>query len=545
MKRLGRYDLLRVLGEGAMGVVYEALDPRLHRNVAIKTILTSRLDGESALQYSQRFMREAQAVARLNHPGIVQIHDFGEEGDIAYIVMEYVRGRELGSYFNSNRRFEVKEAARIMTELLDALEFAHQAGIVHRDVKPANVMIDLQGKVKLTDFGVARVVDADHTRAERAGVERTQAGAVIGTPAYMSPEQITGESVDHRTDIFSAGIIFYQLLTGEKPFSGTGGWTIAKKIVQDDPPLPSAINVTVPPLFDAVVHKALAKQVNERFQSAREFATALNLALAGKYSEVAAAPTVLGPEARAAKAQSNPPAAVPRATPAQPKAPTSPGTQEVELEFWRAIKDGNDPEDFELYIQQFPSGIYANLARRKITKLHGLDTSDTNHPRHSATDLGLDAEEMARREAEDRRRKEVDERLAKESAERHAREEAELRKREEAARREAEASEKTRLAEEKARQEAEAKRRLAEEKARLESELAQREEEFRKREAEAEARREVELRARTSAEERARLEAIEKAKQEAAAEIARREADYLRREADLRARTTAGERARL
>jgi len=504
-----------------MGVVYEAQDPKLHRNVAIKTILTNRLDSETAVQYSHRFMREAQAVARLNHPGIVQIHDFGEEGDIAYIVMEYVRGRELNSYFNSNERFEFREAARIMTELLDALEFAHQAGIVHRDVKPANVMIDAQRRAKLTDFGVARVVESEHTMAQRAGVERTQAGAVIGTPAYMSPEQITGETVDHRTDIFSAGIIFYQLLTGEKPFGGTGGWTVAKKIVQDDPPMPSTINVSVPALFDHVVRKALAKQASERFQSAREFATALNLAVEGKGEGVSADATVLAPEGLAAKIQPHAPATSPKtqpfvpptqpqAKPAQARAPTSPGTQEVELEFWRAIKDGNDPEDFELYVQQFPSGVYANLARRKIAKLRGLESSDTNHQRHGQTDSGLDADELARRAAEDRRRKEVDDRLA-----------------------------------EKARQEAEAKRKLAEDKARLESELAKREEDFRRREAEAEAKRALELKARASAEEKARLDAIERAKKEAAAEMAKREADYQRREAELMARSTAEEKVRL
>src|SRR5512134_67993 len=187
LKRIGRYDIDRVLGEGAMGVVYEGNDTRLHRKVAIKTILKSALDSSSAKEYSMRFAREAQAVARLNHPNIVQVFDFAEEGDVAYIVMELVRGRELKTFFDARERFELKEAVHIVGELCEALHFAHEAGIVHRDIKPANVMIDAQGRVKLTDFGVARISDPERTLSDK-----TQAGMVVGTPAYMSPEQIQG-----------------------------------------------------------------------------------------------------------------------------------------------------------------------------------------------------------------------------------------------------------------------------------------------------------------------------------------------------------------
>src|SRR6266699_1593313 len=205
---LGRYVLERVLGKGAMGIVYEALDPKLHRKVAIKTILISQLDEETSKDFSMRFVREAHAVARLNHPNIVQVYDFGEEGDIAYLVMEFIRGDELKSTLTTGRQFDRKECVRIMCELLDALDFAHEAGVVHRDIKPANVMLDSQGRTKLTDFGVARVTDADRTHAER-----TQAGTMVGTPAYMSPEQIQGLRIDRRTDIFSAGVILYQIPT--------------------------------------------------------------------------------------------------------------------------------------------------------------------------------------------------------------------------------------------------------------------------------------------------------------------------------------------
>ena len=231
---VAHYRLVSKIGEGAMGVVYAGNDGRLHRKVAIKTILKSALDSDSAKEYSMRFAREAQAVARLNHPNIVQVFDFAEEGDVAYIVMELVNGRELKTFFDAKERFEVKEVVHIMGELCEALHFAHEAGIVHRDIKPANVMIDSQGRVKLTDFGVARVVDTDRTVSDR-----TQAGAIVGTPAYMSPEQIQGNAIDRRTDIFSAGVILYEFLTGTKPFTGSGAWAIAKKILAEEPPPPS------------------------------------------------------------------------------------------------------------------------------------------------------------------------------------------------------------------------------------------------------------------------------------------------------------------
>src|SRR5438270_11325139 len=276
LKTLGRYNIERTIGKGAMGVVYEGLDPRLGRRVAIKTILKSHLDEDTAKDYSMRFVREAQAVARLNHPNIVQVYDFGEEGNVAYLVMEFIKGKELKSFFDANERFELKEVVRIMGELCEALEFAHNAGIIHRDIKPANVMLDAQAHTKLTDFGVARVQDSDKT------VERTQAGTLVGTPAYMSPEQITGVNIDKRSDVFSAGIILYQFLTGEKPFTGSGAWTIAKKILHEQPPLPSSLNNAITPLFDAVVNKALAKSPDQRFASARELGVALRQALEGK-----------------------------------------------------------------------------------------------------------------------------------------------------------------------------------------------------------------------------------------------------------------------
>jgi serine/threonine-protein kinase len=484
LKTLGRYNIERTIGKGAMGVVYEGVDPRLGRRVAIKTILKSHLDEDTAKDYSMRFVREAQAVARLNHPNIVQVYDFGEEGDIAYLVMEFIKGKELKTFFDANERFDLKEAVRIMCELCDALDFAHNAGIIHRDIKPANVMLDAQARTKLTDFGVARVTDSDKT-----SVERTQAGTMVGTPAYMSPEQITGSNVDKRTDVFSAGIILYQFLTGEKPFTGSGAWTIAKKIIQEEPPLPSSLNNAVTSLFDAVVNRALAKNPDQRFQSARDLSVALKRALEGKSAEDDSDKTVAG-VLTGEFAALMPTPSVARA-PAQDSSRTSGsgtqpgGTQEVELEFWRTIKDGNDPDDFELYVQQFPNGIYAALAKRKIAKLRGVPLEESS----------AKAKEQERKELE-----------------------------------------------EAARREAEAKAKLEAEKARLEAEMARKEAEYKQREADAEAMRqaaekarqeaaELEL-ARREAEEKARAEADKKAREE-----------FARREAELKQRVAAAEAA--
>src|SRR5437773_6710454 len=387
---LGRYQLERVLGKGAMGIVYEALDPKLHRKVAIKTILISQLDEETAKDFSMRFVREAHAVARLNHPNIVQVYDFGEEGDIAYLVMEFIRGNELKSTLTTGQLFDRKECVRIMCELLDALDFAHEAGVVHRDIKPANVMLDSQGRTKLTDFGVARVTDADRTSAER-----TQAGTMVGTPAYMSPEQIQGLRIDRRTDIFSAGIILYQFLTGQKPFTGEGAWTVAKKIIQDDPPIPSSINMALSPEFDRVVAKALAKHPDERFATAREFAHALKRAAEGKPAIPEAEPTVVVPrEPR-----------VPHAT----HAPEALRSGEMELEFWRSIKDSDDPNDFELYVRQFPQGVYASLAARKAAKLRsGLPADDSGTRTMAGADRTRLQRSVPRAEAEESARAAVE-----------------------------------------------------------------------------------------------------------------------------------------
>ena len=272
VETLGKYEIRRTLGKGAMGIVYEGWDPIIARRVAIKTVrIPDANDDPETEEALARFRREAQAAGRLTHPNIVGVFDYGETGDIAYIVMEYVDGPSVKSLVDKQERFGLNETMRIMTDLLNGLQFSHARGVVHRDIKPANLMLTSDGQGKIADFGIARIESSS----------MTQAGTVLGTPAYMSPEQFMGQVVDARTDLYSSGVMLYQLLTGERPFEG-GMSAIMHKALNTDPPLPSQISVTCPPAFDGVVRKAMAKRPEDRFQSAAEFLEALQAAVAGK-----------------------------------------------------------------------------------------------------------------------------------------------------------------------------------------------------------------------------------------------------------------------
>jgi len=269
--KLGKYVIRRELGRGAMGVVYEGFDPFIERTVAIKTIRPQQLAAGDTTEVLARFKREAQAAGRLNHPNIVQIYEYGEEGGIAFIAMEFIKGRELKDYFDSGQRFQNKDIARIMGEMLGALDHAHASGVTHRDMKPANVILLESGRAKVADFGIARIETS----------ELTQAGTVLGTPSYMSPEQFLGTPVDGRSDIFSCGVILYQFLTGERPFSGAVT-TIMHKVLKEDPLPPSALNTTLPPAWDAVVKRAMAKNPGDRYQRAAQFAADIAAAAEGR-----------------------------------------------------------------------------------------------------------------------------------------------------------------------------------------------------------------------------------------------------------------------
>lgn len=267
LNKLGRYDIIRVLGRGAMGLVYEARDPNLDRRVAIKTIKVENLSEEAAADYEARFRTEAHSAARLQHPNIVSVYDSDRHGDMAFLVMEFIQGEDLKHHLDGGRRYSLEDTLRMVRDLLSALDYAHRQSIVHRDIKPANLLIEADGRVKLTDFGVARIQDSGEAT-------RTQ-GTIVGTLKYMSPEQVQGLPIDARADLFAAGVVLYQLLTGKRPFDGDTDFAIIQQIVGHTPAAPSSFNTLLPAAIDAVVARALAKKRDQRFATAQEFSAAL------------------------------------------------------------------------------------------------------------------------------------------------------------------------------------------------------------------------------------------------------------------------------
>ena len=265
LKQLGKYKIVEVIGKGAMGIVYKGYDPVLQRHVALKAVRKELVDQEIAEQIISRFKNEALAAGRLTHPAIVGIYDYGENKQLAYIAMEFVQGRGLRDFLARKERFGLQDVMSIMTQLLDALDYAHDHGVIHRDIKPANIIMTSDGHLKVADFGIARI--------DRSNL--TEIGSVMGTPAYMSPEQYAGQQVDRRSDIFSCGIVLYELLTGVKPFEGATE-SIGYKICHEAHRNPSEINPQgVPPVFDSILAKALAKKPEDRYANARAFAKAL------------------------------------------------------------------------------------------------------------------------------------------------------------------------------------------------------------------------------------------------------------------------------
>lgn len=270
LQTVGRYEIIGELGRGAMGVVYKATDPTIGRTVALKTM---RLDvhGLDAGEMVRRFKNEARAAGLLNHPNIVTIYDAGEHNGIFYIAMEFIEGTTLHELLEQKRILEAEEAIYLSREICKGLDYAHAHGIVHRDVKPGNIMITARGAVKIMDFGIAK-----------AGGSVTSTGQVLGTPNYMAPEQVKGRSLDGRSDLFSFGVILYEMLTGEKPFVGQNVTTIIYKIVNENPIAPRDLDVTIHPGLSAIVIKALAKSPDERYQSGAELVRDLeNYKLAG------------------------------------------------------------------------------------------------------------------------------------------------------------------------------------------------------------------------------------------------------------------------
>jgi eukaryotic-like serine/threonine-protein kinase len=260
-EQLGKYRITEVLGEGAMGVVYKGFDPDIKRTVAIKTIRRQFGVAGEGVSAAERFRNEAVAAGRLTHPGIVAVYDFGEHGDVAYIAMEFVEGRTLAHYLSSRVRFTDEDIPGVISQVLDALEHAHDAGVWHRDIKPANIIMAKNGKLKVADFGIARIEDAG----------LTQANVMIGTPTYMAPEQFLGTSMDRRVDIYAAGVLLYLLLTGRPPFTGPQH-ELMYKVVHQPPVMPSQIEgMNRPSFYDAILSRALAKNPDDRYPDAASF----------------------------------------------------------------------------------------------------------------------------------------------------------------------------------------------------------------------------------------------------------------------------------
>ncbi|MEO8387978.1 protein kinase [Polaromonas sp.] len=271
-KTIGKYELQGELGRGGMGVVYLARDPVIERRVAIKTVSKNLLDSTEAQGLIQRFKREAQAAGRLTHPAIVAVYEYGEDAEIAYIAMEYVSGRGLEEFMLAGTPMEPHRVRRIAAQLLQGLHFAHELGVVHRDVKPSNVMLGADDKVKICDFGIAQLESS----------QLTQVGTVLGTPSYMSPEQMQGLTTDRRADVFSAGVLVYQMLTGHKPFAGDSLASLMHAVLKGEFAPPTHRNTGLETAVDAVLQRALAIDPANRFQSAAAFAGALDAAFSGE-----------------------------------------------------------------------------------------------------------------------------------------------------------------------------------------------------------------------------------------------------------------------
>jgi serine/threonine protein kinase len=272
MDRIGRYKIVRELGRGAMGVVYHAIDPNIGRPVAIKTIhLGEGRKPEEQDRLRERLFREARSAGMLSHPGIVTIYDVEHQGELAYIAMEFVDGPTLDQVLSEDPPIAPAKLFSVLAQTAAALDYAHQKGIIHRDIKPANIMLAADGTSKITDFGIAKITTSD---------QLTMTGAIVGTPHYMSPEQVQGQAVDGRSDQFSLAVIAYEALTGEKPYTGEHLTTVVYKIVTEEPAPPHRLNPSLSGPIENTLRKALAKKPDQRYRNCQEFIETLEKAAA-------------------------------------------------------------------------------------------------------------------------------------------------------------------------------------------------------------------------------------------------------------------------
>jgi serine/threonine-protein kinase len=275
-RTVGRYRILEQIGKGTMGLVYKALDPTINRLVAIKVIrFSDEFDEEAIQEIKMRFLREAEIAGKLSHPSIVTVHDMGEDQDLTYMAMEYVEGKDLSHYCNKDNPLPVPRILDIVASVAEALEHAHRANVIHRDIKPANIMLLEPGGIKVMDFGIAKAISSS----------KTKTGVILGTPNYMSPEQIMGHKIDARTDIFSLGVLLFHLLTGDLPFHGKNLSNLLFQITQAKHRPVRSYNLKIPKACEQIISKALSKDPKARFQSAGEMARYLRILL-GKIEEI-------------------------------------------------------------------------------------------------------------------------------------------------------------------------------------------------------------------------------------------------------------------
>ena len=277
----GRYKIVKELGKGSMGVVYQAHDPQIDRLVVLKVLRQDRLTSED---FIHRFLKEAKAIGRLSHPNIVTVYDIGRDHETIYIAMEFLEGDSLSKVIKE-KRLEMREIVNLGVQVAETLDYAHHRGIIHRDVKPSNILVKPSGQIILTDFGIAHIEDPSASF-------KTQDGEILGTPAYMSPEQVKGQPVDGRSDLFSLGIILYELTTGMRPFGGENLTAIFNSITQNNPTDPAKINPGIPKSLSQIIMKCLEKMPDKRFETGKALAEALKSCLLEREPVTRTAPTL-------------------------------------------------------------------------------------------------------------------------------------------------------------------------------------------------------------------------------------------------------------
>jgi eukaryotic-like serine/threonine-protein kinase len=373
-ERIGKYTISEVLGRGSMGTVYKGFDPHIHRPVAIKTIHRELLGDSTATDsMAARFRNEAKAVGRIAHPGVVAIYDFGEDGDVTFIAMEFVDGRTLDEILAVPQMLSEANVLAVMDQLLEALAVAHAQGVWHRDIKPANLIVTKAGQVKLTDFGIARLEDAN----------LTQVSSMIGTPAYMAPEQFTGIGIDHRADLFACGVLLYRMLTGRRAFTGATE-QVMYKILHEEPPPPSVVtNGARPAAFDAIVARAIAKNPADRYPDAHAMRAALQAISRAPVAMPSANATVMLPiprdgEQRVTTSAVSPSVASPRDDAATPPPPHDPALSSAATSGTRlAAVTGWDPAELQRLERALAThvGPMARVMIREAARDHADATS--------------------------------------------------------------------------------------------------------------------------------------------------------------------------